>query len=249
MTFILKKIITYAIVPPGCFIVSLLISAVFLKKRSRIFVLLLAALLYFGSTEPAKDLFMIPLEDAFKPPALTEVKEGNAYVVLGGGVIDFAPDIDGKGTPGSSALQRLICAYRLYRIDRKPIIFSGGKVFERRPEAEIAKRLLLSLGVNEKDIFLEEKSKDTFENAKYVKALSEKHGIKRIVLITNAFHMKRSMLLFDKFFKEIIPCPTGYTTSKTKYDLLSYLPNASNLDSIAVALKEYMGIIFYKITL
>jgi uncharacterized SAM-binding protein YcdF (DUF218 family) len=249
MIFIIKKIITYAIVPPGCFIILLLLFAVFLKKRSRLFALLLAVLLYFFSIQPAGDLFMMPLEDAYKPPSLTEVKAGNAYVVLGGGVNDFAPDIDGKGTLSSSALPRLICAYRLYRIDKKPIIFSGGTIFGRRPEAEIAKRVLLSLGVNEKDIFMEAKSRDTYENAKYVKELAEKHNIKRIVLITSAFHMKRSMLLFDNFFKETIPCPTGYNTSKAKYDLLSYLPNAGSIECIAVALKEYMGILFYKATL
>jgi uncharacterized SAM-binding protein YcdF (DUF218 family) len=249
MTFILKKIVTCAILPPGCFIVLLLISAVFLKKKSRFFALLLAVLLYASSIQPVADMFLVPLEYTYKPPSLAEVKTGRAYVVLGGGVNDFAPDIDGEGTPGSEAYLRLICAYRLYKIDRKPIIISGGRIFERRPEAEIAKRILLSLGVNEKDILMEAKSKDTFENAKYVKELSDKHGINRIVLITSAFHMKRSMLLFDKFFKQTIPCPTGHNTSKTGYDLLSYLPNAGNMESIAVALKEYLGIFFYRITL
>ncbi|MCX5811606.1 MAG: YdcF family protein [Proteobacteria bacterium] len=247
MTFILKKIITCAIVPPGCFIVLLLIFAVFLKKKSRFFALLLAVLLYSGSIQPAGDLLLMPLEYAYRPPTLAEVKTGNAYVVLGGGVNDFAPDLDGEGTPGSEAFLRLICAYRLYRIDKKPIIISGGIIFERRSEAAIAKRILLSLGVNEKDILMEEKSKDTFENAKYVKELSDKHGINRIVLITSAFHMKRSMMLFNNFFKGTIPCPTGHSTSKTKYDLLSYLPNAGNLSAIAIAMKEYMGILFYTI--
>jgi len=247
MTFILKKIITCAIVPPGCFIVLLLIFAVFLKKKSRFFALLLAVMLYSFSIQPVSDFFLMPLEYTYKAPTLAEVKAGNAYVVLGGGVNDFAPDIDGEGTPESGALQRLVCAYRLYRIDKKPIIFSGGIIFERRSEAEIAKRILLSLGVNEKDIFMEARSKDTFENAKYVKELAKIHGINKIVLITSAFHMKRSMILFDKFFKETIPCPTGHSTSKTKYDLLSWLPNAGNMEGIAIALKEYLGIFFYKI--
>jgi len=247
MLFILKKLITCAIVPPGCFIIFLVLFAVFLKKKSRFFALLLAALLYLFSIQPIADLLLMPLEYTYKPPTLAEVKAGNVYVVLGGGVNDFAPDINGEGTPGSEAFQRLICAYRLYRIDKKPIIFSGGNFLERRSEAEIARRILLSLGVNDKDIFMESKSKDTFENAKYVKELSDKYDIGRIVLITSAFHMKRSMLLFDKFFKGTIPYPTGHSTSKTKYDLFSYLPNAGNLDSIAIAIKEYLGIFFYKI--
>ena len=250
MTFILKKIITCAIIPPGLFIVLLLLFAVFLKKKSRFFALMLAALLYLGSIEPVANLLLIPLEDAYKPPTLAEVKAGNAYVVLGAGALDFAPDIDEKkGTLSSVALSRLVCAYRLYRIDKKPVILSGGKVFERRPEAEIAKRILLSLGVNEKDIFMEAKSRDTFENAKYVKALSETHNINRVVLITSAFHMKRSMIIFNNFFKGTIPCPTGHITSRAKYDPLNYLPNAGNLDSVGIALKEYIGTLFYKITL
>lgn len=249
MTFILKKIVTCAVIPPGIFIISLLLCAIFLRKRLRSLVFVVAVLLYAASIEPTKDLVLIPLEDAYGPPALTAIKTGSAYVVLGGGIYDFAPDIDGKGTLSGDALPRVFCAYRLYRLDRKPIILSGGKVFGKRPEAEIAKRILLSLGVDERDILTEENSRDTYENAKYVKELAKRHNINRIILITSAFHMKRSVMLFDKFFKDTIPFPAGYNTSRGKYDISSYFPGAGNLSCIAVALKEYMGILFYKITL
>jgi len=246
MIFILKKLITSAIVPPGCFIVMILISACFLKKKSRIFALSLAVLLYCSSIEPFSNLLLLPLENAYSPFTFTSIKDGNAYVVLGGGVKDNVPDIEKKGMVGNDALPRYVYAYRLYRINRKPIIISGGKIFKRSSEAEIAKKLLLSLGVDKDDILIEEKSRDTFENAKHVKELTEKHGIKKIILVTSAFHMKRSMLIFDKFFKETIPCPTGYNISKADYDLLSFLPNASSMESTAIALKEYMGILFYR---
>jgi uncharacterized SAM-binding protein YcdF (DUF218 family) len=162
---------------------------------------------------------------------------------------DFAPDIDGKGVPSGEALSRLVCAYRLYRVDRKLIIFSGGKVFGGQPEAKVAKRILLSLGVNEKDIIAETESRDTYENAKFVKVITEKHEINRIVLVTSAFHMKRSVMLFGKFFKGTIPYPTAYNTSRAEYNILSYLPDAGNMASLALALKEHLGILFYKLTL
>ena len=82
-----------------------------------------------------------------------------------------------------------------------------------------------------------------------VKELAKKHKITRIVLITNAYHMKRSKMLFDKHFKEVLPFPTGYKSSRMKYDIFSYLPNAGNTAVISIAIKEYLGIIFYKITL
>jgi len=246
--FILKKIITYSLLPPGCFIVLLL--AVFLVRRwFRTVALSLAALLYLGSIAPIHDLLMLPLEDAYKVPSIEEVEKGNVYVVLGGGVYDFAPEMDGKGALSSEALSRLVCAYRLYRMDRKSIIYSGGALFDGQPEAKVAKRVLLSLGVNEKDIIAEAESKDTYENAKLVKRITEKRKFNRIVLITSAFHMKRSMLLFDKFFKETIPYPTAYHTSRTARSILGYLPDAANMVGVALALKEYMGILSYRLTL
>jgi len=247
--FILKKIITFLILPPGIFIVLLLLGAVFLKKRLKLLIVSLAILLYVFSIEPTKDLFLLPLEDAFKPPPVDTVKTYDAYVVLGGGIYDNAPDIGGKGIPGEDALGRIICAYRLFQLSRKPIIFSGGIIGERKAESEVAKKLFLSLGVNESYILPEGRSKDTFENARYVKELAEQHKITRIVLITNAYHMKRSKMLFDKHFKEVLPFPTGYKTSRMKYNVFSYLPSAGNTAIISIAIKEYLGIIFYKITL
>ena len=82
-----------------------------------------------------------------------------------------------------------------------------------------------------------------------IKELAEKHKISKIVLITNAYHMKRSKMLFDKHFKEILPFPAGYKISDIKYDIYSYMPSAKNIFDISTALKEYLGILFYKITL
>jgi uncharacterized SAM-binding protein YcdF (DUF218 family) len=247
--FILKKIITLSILPPGIFIVLLLLGAIFLKKRLKLLMVSLAILLYIFSIEPTKDLFLMPLEDTFKPPPVNEVKACDAYVVLGGGIYDNAPDIDGKGIPGEDAMGRAVCAFRLFRLFKKPIIFSGGKIGERKPESEVAKRLFLSLGVNENYVLSEDRSMDTFENARYVKELADRHKIAKIVLITNAYHMKRSKMLFDKHFKEVLPFPIGYKSSRMKYDVYGFLPNAGNMAVISIAIKEYLGIIFYKITL
>ena len=247
--FILKKLITYSILPPGIFILLLLIGAIILRKRLRVFLFSMAALLYIFSIGPTKNLFLRPLENVYKIPSVNSVINYDAYVVLGGGVYDNVPDIDGKGFPSEDGLPRIICAFRLFQLHKKPIIYSGGNVGDRQPESEVAQRLLLSLGVDARYIIPEGKSKDTFENARYIKELAEKHKISKIVLITNAYHMKRSKMLFDKHFKEILPFPAGYKTSDIKYDIYSYMPSAKNILDISTALKEYLGILFYKITL
>lgn len=245
--FALKKIITSTILPPGIFIAALLIAAVFAKKRLRIAFVLIACILYGLSIPPAKNLLMAPLEDVYKQPPLTEVIKCDAYVVLGGGVIEDVPDIDGKGSLAGDSYARVLSAFRLYLAMPKPIVISGGNVHDRQTEAEIAKRLLLSLGVKEDHIIAEGRSRDTHDNARFTKELAERRNIQRIALITSAYHMKRSIMLFARHFKDITPYPVGYHTSRARYDFYAFLPSAGSMEDLSIALKERLGILFYSL--
>ncbi|MCX7965926.1 MAG: YdcF family protein [Syntrophorhabdaceae bacterium] len=247
MLFFIKKLITFLIIPPGIIIVLLFVSAFFIKKRWKIVNIALAGIIYLISIEPVKDMFIIPLEDAYNIPSIESIKTCDAYVVLGGGLNENAPDLVGEGQLTSESLPRVIDAYRLYRMERKPIILSGGRVYGKKPEAEVAKRFLISLGVSEKDIITEENSKDTYENAQLVKEILSKKGLKRIVLITSAFHMKRSEQLFKKHFSFVLPYPTGYRTSRSDYTIMSYMPHGENIAFVAYSVKEYLGILFYRL--
>ena len=80
-----------------------------------------------------------------------------------------------------------------------PIILSGGQVFpDSGNEARIAKRMLISLGVNPNDIYIEDKSLNTEQNAKFTAILLKKHHFKKPILITSAFHMVRAVQHFRK---------------------------------------------------
>ena len=245
--FVLKKLITSFLLPPGLIILALLVFACFTKKRLRLTALILAGLLYLFSIEPTAEFFLKPLEDAHKPPSLSDIRTCDAYVILGSGALENAPDIDGRGALGSSSLPRVITAYRLYRIYPKPIIISSGRIFNRGNETEIAKRLLVSFGVPGNHIIEEIKSVDTFENAQYTKEIADAYRLKKIVLITSAFHMKRSYMLFSRHFQEIVPYATDYQSSRGSYDVLSFLPNTGPINAVGIAMKEYLGILFYKL--
>ncbi len=246
MLFFLKKLITYTIIPPGIIIILLILAGIFLRKRLRILAIFLGVAIYLMSIEPVKDIFIIPLEDAYKVPSIEDVKTCDAYVVLGGGINENAPDLDGQGQLSNDSLPRVVEAYRLYMRHKVPIILSGGKVYGKKSEAEIAKRFLLSLGVDERHIITEDKSRDTKENALFVKEISEKKGIKKVVLITSAFHMRRSVMLFKRYYPHVLPYPTGYRTSRSEYTAMSYMPMADNIHYIALSIKEYLGIVFYR---
>lgn len=86
-----------------------------------------------------------------------------------------------------------------YKKYPKKIYISGGSPLQNQEsESSVYARELISLGVNSEDIIVEENSKNTNENALFIKQELEKNGIKNIILITSAFHMKRSMFIFEK---------------------------------------------------
>jgi uncharacterized SAM-binding protein YcdF (DUF218 family) len=245
--FLFKKIITACLLPPGCLIILLFVGAICVRKRLRLFVVCLAVFAYLISIEPTKHLLLAPLESGYPPPSVDQIENADAYVLLGAGVRDEAPDIDGKGTLTEGALFRLHTAYRLYQIRKKPIIASGGAVLGRTPEAQIAQRTLVRLGARADDVIAETKSQDTMENARFTAELCREKGIKRIVLVTDAYHMRRSMFLFHTFFDDITACPATYLSPHRPYGAFSLIPSAENMLDLSYAVKEYIGIVYYRL--
>jgi hypothetical protein len=95
--------------------------------------------------------------------------------------------------------RRLEEAWRLYRIQPKPIVISGGHVNPFTPdqdENKIARDYLIGWGVPTLDVLGEDQSRDTFESAVNVAKLLREKGWKRYLLVTSAVHMPRSMLAF-----------------------------------------------------
>jgi uncharacterized SAM-binding protein YcdF (DUF218 family) len=234
--FLLKKTI---------FLLLFLAGMLFITKRFRAFLLCLFLLLYLLSIGPTKDVLMLPLENSYPVPSWNEMRSVDAIILLGGGANEHAPDIDGEGALTADSLQRLVAAFRLHAVLNKPIVVSGGIISGERPEADISKEVLHRLGVEEQFILSETRSKDTKENALFVSEICRKRNWNNIALVTSAYHMKRAMMLFGRFFNHIVPYPTDYKTQRRKYDYWSFLPDASNLEDTAVAVKEYLGIAFY----
>ena len=123
---------------------------------------------------------------------------------------------------------------------------SGGNVFKgRKAEAIIVKRFLVDLGAPSDKIIAEDKSRDTIENAKYTMEICKKLKYKKPILVTSACHMKRAIMSFGKVGVEVLPVPANFRTWKNKkYGWESYLPG--NFEDVTVALREYLGLMFYR---
>jgi len=244
----LSKVFTYFVLPPGCFIVVLFFVVISLHGKKKIIPFLAMLFLYLLSIQPVSDLLLKPLEDAY-PPLSAEFKKDwpQAVVVLGGGTIQGSPEAGaGKDTLASDVIKRILYAYSLRDTFKVPYIFSGGKVFEygQETEALMAGRLFVSLGFPFDRIILESRSRNTWENARETAIF----GFDKVVLITSAYHVKRSIYCFNRHGVSVIAAPTDYKCDRgRKYDFFSFMPTISDLFNSYLALHEYIGLFIYKV--
>lgn len=241
------KLVYNLFIPPGIFVLLLLLVALWLYyrvgRKSWPLPLSLAFLLYLSSIPLIGESALQSLEDRFSPPASIE---GDAYVVLTGGAIAGTPDVDGIGHLNGYTLHRVVSAAELYARHPLPILISGGQVFADTPnEGQLSKRKLIALGVPEQAILLDDQSRTTQENARNTKELLEQQGLTHPVLITSAFHMSRSIKHFKEQQVEVIPYPVNYLVSKTDNGLTGrlFVPSSIAMNQLQIAMKEYLGML------
>lgn len=159
--FRLKMLIKSFLLPPGIFIILLMLFGVwFLFRRNwkaGISNLLVGLSMWFLSVSPVTDTMFKGLESGLEIP---KNPKGDVIIVLGHGVYGGAPDLSGVGSPSGRMLERMVTAIRLQKKLSIPIIISG----DMDPQHEgagtlIVKRFLVDLGVPQTDIILEAKSR------------------------------------------------------------------------------------------
>lgn len=205
------------VLPPGIFIVMLSALAFYLwrvrgEKLAAKWLAVITLLFYLACLSLVSERAMGALEDSYAPPAEAN---GDVIIMLGGGAIADVPDVDGTGELCGSPANRLLTVIRLQRELNVPILLSGGQVFaDSGAEAKIARRVLLSLGVPDDMIFTEENSINTTQNARFSAEILRSQGFSAPILVTSAFHMRRSVLNFAKQGIEVTPYPADYQTGK-----------------------------------
>ena len=237
------------LLPPGLFVVLLLLLAWWRRKQVGTVVLLivLALTIYAASVPLVSSNLLKPLEYEYPLPPHPS---GDVIVLLGGGVIRNVPAPAAWGGQLSDVMtQRLLAAVEVHRRVGAPVLVSGGEVFEGDGnEAQVARRVLLSLGLKESDIILEDKSLNTIENAVLTAKILKDRGFSRPILVTSAFHMPRSVENFRLAGIAVTAYPTGYYVSQTaQMRTLEFIPSYAAMRGTAVAMKEYMGLAAFRL--
>lgn len=202
------------ILPPGLFIILLLVLTFYLSRinfKLSLFVGFWTLIFYLMCTSFIADKTMGWLEQKYSPPTQTNLETADIIIMLGGGAIRDSQDVDGEGTLCASPANRLLTAVRLQKMLNLPILLSGGQVYsDSGAEAIIALRILQTLEVPTEKILLETKSVNTTQNAIFSAEILREKNLHKPILVTSAFHMRRAVLNFQQQGFEVIPCPSDF---------------------------------------
>lgn len=254
MFFVASKILGFFALPVNVFVALGLVGVVLLATRwnrvgARLAVLSILAIAGCGFS-PLGNALMLPLEDRF-PPWDPSHGAPDGIVVLGGA---FENGVSGaRGDVAlNDAAERMTSAVELARrFPAARILFSGGSgqlLVEGPSESALCLRLLESLGIDPGRLILEDRSRDTAENAAFSKALANPRRGEHWLLVTSASHMPRAVGAFRRVGFPVDPYPVDWRT-RGRVDLISPFANLSDgLKRTDTAAHEWVGLVVYRLT-
>jgi len=146
-----------------------------------------------------------------------------------------------EGVLNEQAIRRTHAAARLYRDGLSPLmIISGGapEATKERPAVYMAD-FAKELGVPDSAILLEEESRNTHESAVRVAAICRRLGIRRVLLVTDVFHMRRAIASFRAQGIDVSPIPADPWALDWEGPII-------RLHKLSEAVHEYVGLIYYR---
>ena len=188
------------------------------------YALLMLVLFY----SPVADYFVLPLSI---PP---DIRPAPAIVVL----TAYASE---DGVLNESAMRRVHTASRLYRDGFSPlVIISGGDPtrLSVRQSADFMAQFATELGISQSAILLEKSSKNTHASSVHIAEHCRERGIDRVLLVTDALHMRRAVGAFRAQHLAVSPVPADPWT-------LHWETPQVRLKKFWGALHEYAALLYY----
>ena len=235
-----QQLLLPSIFTPLLFIVGIVFSFKDRQRTGKIILLFSVSLYCLLSISPIADLIIYPLESAFPAPTGEQFGSTNRIVILAGG--------------GETNIFRASEALKIYfsrPAEIRPslqVIISGTNPLqpETNNEARIIETFLIERGMDPVNLTVEDKSRNTLENAVNAQKLI---GQETFFLITSAYHLPRAMWVFRAAGENPIAIPTDPKIKFGRYNLFDWLPSAKNIEKVDLAAHEYFGIIYYRLKL
>lgn len=247
MNWLVTNLIGAPLLPPLNLILLSLAGLLLLRYRpalGRALLVISLVLLTALSMPVVADRLLALLEPypALNPGRLSGAQ---AIVILGAGTYFDAPEYGGQDTINHFALERLRYGARLARITGLPILVTGGSPAGGEPEAQLMQAAL------EQDFrmpvgWIESRSSTTWNNARNSQTILNAAHVRRIVLVTHAWHMPRAVYAFEQAGFNVTPAPTRFSLAKTIRPM-DFIPQTRGLQNSYFAMHEAIGLIWYRL--
>ena len=234
MFVFLKSVARGLILPPAGLLILAVVGLVLSRRRPRIG----GALLVIGlgglwlSATPVVGDALQRLAGRYPPLDLSQPLNAQAIVILGGGGVRIAPEYAGPAA-ALATLERLNYGAFLARRTSLPVLVSGS------PEEASAMRTTLSRDFGISTRWFENRSGDTFENARFSARMLHADGVHRIVLVTSSAHEWRAAHEFMGAGLQVVPAPVGVPTRDLRVP--RFLPSAEGMMLSYAAVYELIG--------
>ncbi|MDD2722071.1 MAG: YdcF family protein [Gallionella sp.] len=247
MSWFFTNLLSAFLQPPLSFLLMMLAGLLLIRRKPKLARGLLLSsflLLWLASTPYIAEGALHLLES--RTAALREPLSGTAaIVILGGGTNYSAPEYGNLDSPSDLTLMRLRYGARLQRISHLPILVTGGMPQGNETSEAQQMRAALEQDFQATVRWTEDRSNNTFENARYSFQTLQQQGISKIYLVTHAWHMPRSATAFRSAGFEVIEAPTAFTT-RHHTGLQTFMPNAEALRNSKHFFHEIIGLLWYQ---
>lgn len=251
--FVLAKLLDF-VTQPLAWVLLLLLLGLLLQKRwqrsGRALLWSALAVLLLQGWEPLPDAVLRRLEQQHPAPAQPDLSRYAGVIVLGGAT-EASYVWEGHTQPAlNHAAERLTAALPLMQqAPQLRLLYTGGVGGlrgEGLTEAERARRFYLGLGLPPERLLLEDAARTTYENAVLSAALPGVDPTRPWLLLTSAWHMPRSMAVFEKAGWNVTPWPADYRAGlATPWNEYSLAQGAAKWHT---ALHELLGLWVYRLT-
>lgn len=253
--FVLSKILVIALRAESWILFGMLLTLWFGYRDKRRALLIMgmitASAVFLLSLFPLGYPLIHGLEQRY--PASPPLSQVDGVIVLGGGELSAYSAYWKQGQLNGSA-ERLIFGARLARqFPDARVVFSGGssrlrdQLGDGPVEGNVARNLLLGLGIAPHRLTIEDRARNTYENAIFLNDLVKPKPDEIWLLVTSAFHMARSIRSFNRAgWSNIVAYPVDYKTGAFSDDIGWGL--SGHLHVLNVALKEQVGLLVYDLT-
>ncbi len=233
-------------VPPASLFLLTLLGLALLRWRKRLGITLVVIgllLTYATSTAIVAAPLLRSLQTEPALPVQGDLPQADAIVVLGAGVSREADEFGGI-TVDRVSLERVRYAAALQRRTGLPVLVTGGPSQAGEPSVAALMADVMEGEFKVKVRWREEQAENTAENASLSAKLLESAGMKRVFVVSHAWHMPRARAAFARTGLTMLAAPTGFRASQD-LGIEAFVPSAKAIRESSWAFHEWIGRLFY----